>query len=188
MARGKKGPRDPGMTPFRAGLLAIVVIGVLSFFGFTKINPFASPYELKATSNTANNLKPKSPVRIAGVEVGKVTKVKPVPDSPKGGAAEVTMEIRKKGLPIHKDAQLKIRQRIFLEGNFFVDIMPGSPSAPVLKDGSTIPYTQTSAPVQFGQLLTALQSDTREDLQIFLKEFSKGLSGKGARGFNNSIK
>ena len=180
--------RDKGMSTFKAGLLAIVTIGVLAFFGFTKINPFASPYELNATFNTANNLKPKSPVRIAGVEVGKVTKVKPVPGSPKGGAAKVTMEIRKKGLPIHKDAQLKIRQRIFLEGNFFVDILPGSPSAPILKDGSTIPYTQTSAPVQFGQLLTALQSDTRDDLKIFLREFSKGLSGKGARGFNDSIK
>jgi phospholipid/cholesterol/gamma-HCH transport system substrate-binding protein len=189
MARGeKKGGRAPGMTPFRAGLLAIVVIGVLSFFGFTKINPFASPYKLNATFNTANNLKPKSPVRIAGVEVGKVTKVEPVPGSPKGGAAKVTMEIRKRGLPIHKDAQLKVRQRVFLEGNFFVDILPGSPSAPILKDNSTIPYTQTSAPVQFGQLLTALQSDTRQDLQIFLREFSKGLSGKGAKGFNDSIK
>jgi phospholipid/cholesterol/gamma-HCH transport system substrate-binding protein len=187
-SRRKKGARDPGMSPFRAGLLAIVVIGVLAFFGFTKINPFASPYKLQAAFNTANNLKPRSPVRIAGVEVGKVTKVEPIPGSGTKGAAKVTMEIRKKGLPIHKDAQLKIRQRVFLEGNFFVDILPGSPSAPILKDGSTIPFTQTSAPVQFGQLLTALQSDTREDLKIFLREFSKGLSGKGARGFNDSIK
>jgi phospholipid/cholesterol/gamma-HCH transport system substrate-binding protein len=98
------------------------------------------------------------------------------------------MEIRKKGLPIHKDAQLKVRQRIFLEGNFFVDIQPGSPTAPTLKSGSVIPATQTAAPVQFGQLLTALQSDTRSDLQTFLDEFQKGLSGNGARGFNDSIR
>ena len=32
------------------------------------------------------------------------------------------MEIDDKGLPIHKDATLKIRPRIFLEGNFFVDL------------------------------------------------------------------
>ena len=36
----------------------------------------------------------------------------------------------KKGLPIHKDATFKIRPRIFLEGNFFVDVTPGTPSAP----------------------------------------------------------
>ena len=42
------------------------------------------------------------------------------------------MEIDEKGLPIHKDATLKIRPRIFLEGNFFVDLKPGSPSSPTL--------------------------------------------------------
>ena len=46
---------------------------------------------------------------------------------------------------------------------------------------------QTAAPVQFGDVLAALQSDTRADLQIFLKEYSKGLEGKGAEGFNESI-
>ena len=75
------------------------------------------------------------------------------------------MEIDEKGLPIHKDATLKIRPRIFLEGNFFVDLTPGTPSAPTLDDGDTIPVTQTATPVQLDQVLTALQSDTREDLQ-----------------------
>ncbi len=37
----------------------------------------------------------------------------------------VTMEIDDDGLPIHKDATAKIRPRIFLEGNFFVDLQPG---------------------------------------------------------------
>ena len=131
--KSKRSPRDPGMSPFRAGLLALVVIGTLTYFGFTKANPFANPYELKATFATANNLKPKSPVRIAGVEVGKVLKVEPV-ESGKG-AAQVTMQVDDRGLPIKKDAELKIRPRIFLEGNFFVDLEPGSPSAGELADG-----------------------------------------------------
>ena len=84
---------------------------------------------------------------------------------------------------------MKVRPRIFLEGNFFVDLEPGSPSARVLEDGDDpIPTTQTSAPVQFGDLLAALQSDTRADLQTFLKEYAKGLAGGGARGFNRSIR
>ena len=44
--------------------------------------------------------------------------------------------------------------------------------------------SQTAAPVQFGELLAALQSDTREDLQIFLQEYSKALEDGGAEGFN----
>ena len=183
---GKKTARHNGMSPFKAGLIAIVIVAVGTYFGFTKANPFADPYELEAVFDTVNNLKPRSPVRVAGVEVGKVTKVEPITEGE--GAARVTMEIQDKALPIHEDAQLKIRPRIFLEGNFFVDLQPGSPTAPELADGSSIPLSQTAAPVQFGDLLAALQSDTRTDLQVFLREYDKGLRGGGAEGFNASIK
>jgi phospholipid/cholesterol/gamma-HCH transport system substrate-binding protein len=174
------------MSKLRAGILALAVLGVLSYFGFTKANPFSNPYELRAVFDNVTNLKPRSPVRIAGVDVGKVVKIDPITEGE--GAARVTMELKDKALPIHKDAQLKIRSRIFLEGNFFIDIRPGSPSAPELENGATIPIQQTAAPVQFGQLLSVLQQDVREDLQSFLREYSKGLSGKGARGFNQSIR
>ena len=186
--RRQKGPRDTGMSPFRAGLIALIVIAIGTYFGFTKANPFASPYELTAAFDTVNNLKPNSPVRIAGVDMGKVTEVEALTPGDERGAAIVTMEIKDKGLPIHEDATMKIRPRIFLEGNFFVDVHPGSPSAPELEDDEkTVPTTQTSAPVQFGDLLAALQSDTRADLQVFLQEYAKGLQNGGAEGFNKSI-
>jgi phospholipid/cholesterol/gamma-HCH transport system substrate-binding protein len=107
------------MSVFKAGILAITTLALLAYFGFTKANPFANPYELKAMFRDVESLKPNSPVRIAGVEVGKVKKVEPKQG---GGAAEVTMELRNDALPIHKDARVQIRSRIFLEGNFFVDI------------------------------------------------------------------
>src|SRR5215204_3203477 len=178
--------RSNGMSPFRAGVLALVLVVLFTYFGFSKANPFANPYEFKAVFNDVNNLKPKSPVRIAGVEVGKVKKVEPVTDGQ--GAAQVTMELEDKGLPIKQDAELKIRPRIFLEGNFFVDLEPGSPSADELGADETIPVSQTAAPVQWGDLLTALQSDTRTDLQTFLREYSKGLDRGGAEGFNEAVK
>jgi phospholipid/cholesterol/gamma-HCH transport system substrate-binding protein len=174
------------MTPFRAGVLTLVLLAVLSYFGFTKANPFANPYEFDAVFRTANNLQPRSPVRIAGVDIGKVTSVEAVDGATEG--ARVTMEIEEEGLPIHEDAQLKIRPRIFLEGNFFVDLQPGSPSAPELEDGGTIPMQQTAAPVQLGDVLNVLQSDTREDLKTFLEEYGdKGLFRGGAAGFRESI-
>ena len=172
-----KRKKGPGMSPVKAGAIALAIILVVSFFGFTLYNPFHHPYTFTATFRSANNLKPKSPVRIAGVEVGKVKKIEPIPQG--DGAARVTMEIEKAGLPIHKDAQLKIRPRIFLEGNFFVDIQPGTPQAGSLKDGGSIPVNQTDTPVQFGQILTALQSDTRSDLQTFLREYAVNGLGNG---------
>jgi phospholipid/cholesterol/gamma-HCH transport system substrate-binding protein len=173
-----------GMSPFRAGLLAVVVVAVACYFAFNGSNPFSSPYEMTAEFKNAANVKPNAAVRIAGIDVGKV---KSVSAADKNGVARVKMEIQEKGLPIHKDAEIKLRPRIFLEGNIFVDIQPGTPDAPVLPDGGTIPASQTQAPVQFSQLLSVLQEDTRADLQTLLEEFAKGLDGGGAQAFNRSI-
>jgi ABC-type transporter Mla subunit MlaD len=177
------------LSPFAVGLLALVVIAAGCYLGFTKSNPFADRFEFSAAFLSANDLKVKSPVRIAGVNVGKVTKVEPVKaGGPDGAGAVVTMEIEDKGLPLHEDARLKIRPRIFLEGNWFVELQPGSPSAPRLEDGARIPAQQTAKPVQFGELLNALQSDTRQDLRVVLDEYGRALSDGGARGYNRSIR
>jgi phospholipid/cholesterol/gamma-HCH transport system substrate-binding protein len=174
------------MTPFKAGLLAIVVIGLLAYFGFTKANPFANPFELQAVVRDAQNLKSGAPVRIAGVEVGRVTKVQPADDGQ--SAAEVTMELRDDALPIHEDATMQIRSRILLEGNFFVDIQPGSPSTAHLESGDTIPITRTTNSVTLPEILSVLNSDVRGDLQTLLREYgTEALSKGGAEALNQAI-
>ena len=42
--------------------------------------------------------------------------------------------------------------------------------------------------MQFNELLAALQSDTRADLQTLLQEYRRSLEGSGARGFNGSLR
>jgi phospholipid/cholesterol/gamma-HCH transport system substrate-binding protein len=163
------------VSPFRAGLIAVVIIIVATFLAFTKSLPWQQAFEVKGVFDSAANIRLDSPVRIAGVEVGKVTKVEHMGDT---NLAIVTMEVNDNGLPIHKDATLKIRPRLFLEGNFFVDMTSGTPGAPTLHDGDTIPVTQTSYAVQLDQVLTSLQSDTRKDLQKLLEGFGTGLSRK----------
>jgi phospholipid/cholesterol/gamma-HCH transport system substrate-binding protein len=174
-----------GLSAFTVGMVALVVIVIGVYLGFTKSIPFRSHYEVKAAFKSANNLRKASPVRIAGVEVGKVTKVERAHKGDKG--AIVTMRIQDKGRPLHPDATFKIRPRIFLEGNFFVDVTPGTAGKEVA-DNHTFPVNQTNTPVQLDEILTALQTDTREDLKTVLREYSAGLKGKGAKGFNASIK
>jgi phospholipid/cholesterol/gamma-HCH transport system substrate-binding protein len=173
------------MSNFGLALLTLAILVPLCYVGFTKSIPWRPHYDIKAVFASANGLKPSSPVRIAGVEVGRVTKVE---KSPEGNSVTVTMRIGRSGRPVHTDAQAKIRPRIFLEGNFFVDLAPGTPSAPELKDGHTIPINQTATPVQFDQLLTSLQSDTREDLKLLLHEYGEALDKGGAKAFNRSIR
>ena len=59
--------------PLRVGIVFLVIVVVAIYFGFTKHIPFKHDYRLKAVFATAVNIRPKSPVRIAGVNVGKVT-------------------------------------------------------------------------------------------------------------------
>jgi phospholipid/cholesterol/gamma-HCH transport system substrate-binding protein len=186
LRRGRRRRSDRGISPFRAGLIALVLIAIFTYFGFTKANPFANPYELKALVDNARNLQSRSAVRMAGVDVGKVTKVEPVPGA--APVARVTMQLRDDALPLREDAELRVRPRIFLEGNYFVDLKPGSPSAPELDDGSTLPRSQTSAAVSTSEVLAVLQSDVRSDLRTLLYEFgTRGLGGGGAEGFNRAV-
>jgi phospholipid/cholesterol/gamma-HCH transport system substrate-binding protein len=159
--------------PLLLGVIVVVVVALVAYFGFTKTIPFKHGFRLKAVFATAVNIHPKSPVRVAGVDVGKVSSI-----SRTGKAGLVTMEIESKGLPIHSDATLKIRPRIFLEGNWFVELQPGSPSAGTLSSGATVPITQTSDPVQLDQVLDALNTDTRSNLQTFLIEYGAALTQK----------
>jgi phospholipid/cholesterol/gamma-HCH transport system substrate-binding protein len=159
--------------PVRFGLVVIVITAIVVYFGFTKRIPFHHGFRLNGVFATAVNIAPKSPVRVAGVQVGTVTSIKRV-----GGTGVVTMEISKAGLPIHRDATMKIRARILLEGNWFVDLQPGSPSSPTVSSGYTVPITQTSDPVQLDQILDALNTDTRANLQTLLAEYGSALTRK----------
>jgi ABC-type transporter Mla subunit MlaD len=152
-------------------IIAIVLVIVGTYFGWTKELPFQNPYELNAVFENAANIRSKSPVRIAGVNVGEVKEVRSV-----GDAAEVTFTVNDEGLPIHEDAEVEIRPRIFLEGNFFLDVRPGSPSASDLESGDTIPITQTATAVQFDEVLTALQKPDRDNLIRLLSGFGTGLN------------
>ena len=59
--------------PVRFAILFLILLVIALYFGFTKHIPFKHGYRLNATFASALNIKGKSPVRIAGVNVGKVT-------------------------------------------------------------------------------------------------------------------
>jgi ABC-type transporter Mla subunit MlaD len=185
-----------GTRPFVAGLVGAILIILISYGAYTKFhNPFSTSYTAYVVFPSANGLKQDALIRIAGVNVGKVKSVAPMngctleaisgPDH-QCTAAKVKLAIDDNGLPIHKDATFWIRPRIFLEGNFFVEINPGSPSAPEAPDGFVFPIQQGREPVQFDQVLTSLQADTRRNLQILLQQYGVAVK-QGGPAYNQSI-
>jgi ABC-type transporter Mla subunit MlaD len=165
----RRGNRIPN---WLIAVIFILVFTVGPYLAFTKHIPFTSyGYELKATFTNSANIALKSPVRIAGVEVGKV-----ISTERDGDATTVTFTVDNSGRPIHKNAFASIRPRIFLEGNFFVELDPGSPGSPELGSGGTIPVSHTSTAVQIDEVLTALQSPVRADLGRLLESYGQALT------------
>lgn len=175
------------------GVVAVALVVIGTVLAFTKRLPWAGGYEVQAVFTTSQGIREDSPVRIAGVDVGEVVDVdhyatagstddtgEDADTGPEGqDAAVVTMRIDDQGRPIAQDATFELRPRLFLEGNMFVDVKPGSPSAPEAGDGYTFPVRQTSVSVQLFDVLGALKSDVRADLQVFLEEFGAALDDHG---------
>jgi phospholipid/cholesterol/gamma-HCH transport system substrate-binding protein len=172
-SRGRR--HSPRVPPLWAGLIAIIVVLAVCYLVFGGSLPFGPrKFVLKAvfTSNTQIHIP--SPVRIAGVDVGEVTSVRSL--APGSSAGVVTMQIDQDGLPIHADATAAIRERIFLEGNVYIDLQPGSPSSPILRSGATVPASNTSGPVQLNNVLSSLTSSARTNLQTVLRGLGAALN------------
>jgi phospholipid/cholesterol/gamma-HCH transport system substrate-binding protein len=161
-----------GPAPWIFGVVIVLILAIGVYLAFAKKLPWSSEgYELTATFENASTLRETAPVRIAGVNVGKVTNIER-----DGDAVEVRFSVDEDGQPIHADAEAEIRPRLFLEGNVFLDLQPGSPHAPELSDGGEIPVTQTATAVQLDEVLTALQDPERRGLQRLLEGYGTGLT------------
>jgi virulence factor Mce-like protein len=166
--------RDVGH-PFRAGLIALLLVVTGTYFAFVKDLPFTPGYRVHAVFENSNLVQKRTPVRIAGVDIGEVISIERYKNT---RMHMVTMEIDDGGRPIHRDATIKIRPRMFIEGNFYLDLEPGRPQTEEIPDGGMIPASQTSRPVQLDQVLTGLQTDTRKALQQTLRGFGAALDSE----------
>ena len=163
-----------GPGPLFFGLLALIIVLLGLYLAFTKSIPFTSPgYQVQATFRNAVNIAIKSPVRIAGVNVGKVTDMEQ-----KGDNTVVTFSVNDDGRPIREDASAQIRPRLFLEGNWFIDLDPGTPDSSEMPDEGMIPVSHTGTSVQVGDLLRTLQTPERANIQRLLESLGTGLNSK----------
>jgi phospholipid/cholesterol/gamma-HCH transport system substrate-binding protein len=180
------------------GLICVIVIAIGSWVAFTKQVPWGGGTTYDVVFNSAQNIRADSPVRIAGVDVGQVKGVEALAqsdnellaqsdadtagagDSPPVTGAVVSIELEDAALPLKQDATFKLRPRLFLEGNLFIELRPGSPSAPEADEGYTFPPQQTSNSVQLNEFMTgSLQRDSRQNLRVFLDQFGEALIDRG---------
>jgi phospholipid/cholesterol/gamma-HCH transport system substrate-binding protein len=166
-------------------LVALVVVAVLVGGSILSHQRFYLPkwvpvvgsdfVEYKARFATAQSVTPGQgqTVQVAGVDVGDITKVDLVE-----GRAVVTMKIRRKYTPIYRNATALLRPKTGLN-DMVLELDPGSRNAGTAPKGYAIPVDQTLPNVNFDEILSSLDGDTRDYLQLLLGGAGEGLGGQG---------
>jgi phospholipid/cholesterol/gamma-HCH transport system substrate-binding protein len=133
------------------------------------------PFRVYAELQTAQAVTPGQgqTVEVAGVKVGLIGDVKL-----RDGRAIVGLDLQRKYRDLlHQDAKGLLRPRTGLK-DMFLQVDPGSRSAPVVREGFTIPVANTMPDVNLDEILKSLDTDTRAYLQLLLDGASKGLKGR----------
>ncbi|HEX8744752.1 MAG TPA: MlaD family protein [Thermoleophilaceae bacterium] len=134
------------------------------------------PFTLKAEFSDAQGVMPGQgqTIRVAGMRIGDIGKVEL-----EDGRALVTMEIDKKFRDVvHTDATALLRPRTGLK-DMFIELDPGSKSAPVMKKDEVIAVENTAPDVDADEVLSGLDTDTRAYLQLLINGIGEGLEGRG---------
>ena len=130
------------------------MLAIATYFIFAEQLPFTNHYTVKAVLQNSNLLvqarRSGSAAWTSALRPGRYRNAE---------LAQVTMQIDLGPKP-HADATLRVRPRLFLEGNL-LDLTTGTPNAPQLSNGGTIPLGHTFDPVQIDQLFDGFPQDNR---------------------------
>lgn len=180
--------RQPRFNPFYVGLgvmaaMLLIITGIVisGIPGGPNISlPWNNIVTVKAVMTTADALAPKASVEIAGVKIGEVQSV-----DLQGNQAVVTMNIQGQYADIHQDAKVQLRPH-GLFGPKYIELTPGTQSAPLLHSNDTIPSSQEVLPVDLDQILQELQANEQHQLTTAIVEFGKASAGRGS-DFNSLV-
>jgi phospholipid/cholesterol/gamma-HCH transport system substrate-binding protein len=171
------GTRPPSFAAVMAAVLfALSCFGATLFVwrSFGGPSPLAPQgYRFHASFDQAATLTPNADVRIAGVPVGKVTKV-----TPEGLRTDAEIELQRRYAPLPRDARAILRSKTLL-GETFVELTPGTRAGPKLPEGATLPVRQIGETQGLDQVLSAFDEPTRRSFKLFLRDLSGALAGRG---------
>src|SRR6476659_2879962 len=120
------------MTIFTLSCFGLLLYLWSAFGGSIPLKPRG--YEFKASFAEATQLAQEADVRISGVTVGKVKKIELGDD----GRSEATIELNEKYAPPPMDSRVILRQKTLL-GETYVEMTPGTQSAPKLPEEAHLP-------------------------------------------------
>jgi virulence factor Mce-like protein len=162
-------------------MVGLAVLGMV--LAVLRPDPFTHRYSIWAKFDNVNGLGSiDRDIRIAGVNSGQIGEVRRVGDD-----ALVELEVND-DVVVHSDAQVALRPHTLFEGSAYVDLRPGSPSAPDIEAGATIPRERTRVYVSFDDALRVLNEPVREHLRKLLLSLPSATGGDAPEALQRTLK
>ncbi len=165
------------------GRIAVMAIFALSSFGaclylwmaFGGSSPLRPKgYELHIAFPEATQLANQSDVRISGVSVGKVVKLKP-----DGNRTMTTIQLEHQFAPIPQNTKAILRVKSLL-GETYVELTPGNRKGPQVPDGGTLNAGHVAPTVELDEILATFDAPTRKAFQTWMQSQAAAVQGRGA--------
>lgn len=186
---------------FTLSCFALLLFLWVTFGGAIPFKP--ASYRFTADFSEAITLQKEADVRIGGVSVGKVKDLNLPPD---GNATRVEIEIDPEYAPISSDAMATLRQKTLLgetyielttgtqvdsesgepaedataqSGTTDVSTLNGDDAASPIEEGGHLESTQVQEQVQIDEIFKALDEETRQSFQLWMKNAAVAIDGRG---------
>ena len=161
------------MVIFAFSCFGLLLFLWLSFGGPIPLKP--KGYRVQIAFPEATQLAVEADVRAYGVSIGKV---RAKDRDPAGNRTLATIEIDRKYAPIHADAKAILRQKTLL-GETFVELTPGTNSAPAIEEGGRLEQDQVAESVELDEILEALDPYTRKAFRTWQQDLGSAVQGRG---------
>ena len=161
-----------------AATILVVLVAVFLAYNANQGLPFVPTYELRAEVPNAANLVVGNDVRIGGSRVGFVSGIEAERRDDGSTIAVLELSMERDVSPLPRDSTLIIRPRSAL-GLKYVEITRGGDDEG-FDDGATIPLAAaTPAPVEFDEVLSMFDDETREAAAANTTGFGDAFAGRG---------
>jgi virulence factor Mce-like protein len=167
---------SPGRMAIIAGF-ALSCFGLLLFLwltfgGAVPLGP--KGYRFQVAFPDAATLADQSDVRVAGVNVGKVVKRELAPG---GRRLLATVELEEKYAPIRTDSRALLRQKTLL-GETYIELTLGTKTGRPLPEGARLGDGRVAEAVEFDELLTTFDKETRKNFQQWQQVSADAFAGR----------
>jgi virulence factor Mce-like protein len=185
----RRGQGNIAASPVLIGATTVLIALVAVFIAYNANSglPFVPSYELNAELPSGGKLVKGNEVRVGGFRVGVVKELVPKVTTVNGerrSVAVAKLSLDKKLEPLSRDSKLRVRPRSAL-GLKYIELEPGKSKA-TWRSGDTIPVKQASEPLEFEDLFSTFDRDTRPHIQRATDGFGNAFAGRG-QAINRSI-